>query len=54
MGEHPRCEPCPLGKEVSRAELLKGGIFDVADDNLDHRAAALKLIRLNSGSAHIR
>ena len=53
MAEHNRCEPGPIGKEVSPGELLGGRILDVADDKLDDRAAALEAIRFDSSSAQI-
>ena len=53
MREHRRCAPGPIGKEVSQGELLKGRIFDIADDKLDDHTVVLGAIRIEGNSTQI-
>ena len=53
MREHRRCEPVPIGKEVSQGKLLKDRIFDIADNKLDDHTAVLGAIRIEGSSTQI-
>ncbi|MHB8262275.1 MAG: hypothetical protein ACYDGY_00775, partial [Acidimicrobiales bacterium] len=49
MSLNPRIDPSKtelgaIGKEVFRGEVLKGGLFDVADGRFNHCAIALDSI----------
>ena len=53
MCEHRRCGPGPIRKEVSQGELLKGRIFDIADNKLDDHTVVLGAIRIEGNSTQI-